>query len=372
LECIKKNAFANSNCGLWQILYVSLLNRNSFTMKSLFWFTLIFNSVFVVDFTAAQSTSHPENQIAVQYASDQSSKTTVLESEEPILPPEISFRKNNYFPFLSNTSWLYLQKTLEGFYNLYLENHRDTVVQGLPCRILRETNISLSGGFTNPFDPPGFKGDEYIFFEDTSAHKVFVYNSNIQKFFVLYDFNLNVGDTLAQDNLVVTRIVDTTFLGTSRKKISFRSTLDRDYVIEWIEGIGNITHPLVTDYPVSRFNKMVCVKQNSSIVYESQPTLFTVDCNSVLSSTNEIPSKENNLGKLIIYPNPSSGEIQWFTSRISSTKSVQIFNAIGHRIYQSPDNFQANSLNISHWPPGVYYMVLTASLGSISQKFIKN
>ena len=117
---------------------------------------------------------------------------------------------------------------------------------------------------------------------------------------------------------------------------------------------------------------MVCVKQNSSIVYESQPTLFTVDCNSVLSSTNEIPSKENNLGKLIIYPNPSSGEIQWFTSRISSTKSVQIFNAIGHRIYQSPDNFQANSLNISHWPPGVYYMVLTASSGSISQKFIKN
>lgn len=296
----------------------------------------------------------------------------MLESEEPILPPEISFRKNNYFPFLSNTSWLYLQNTLEGYYNLYLEYHRDTVIQGLPCRILRETNISLSGGFTNPFDPPGFINREYIFFEDTSAHKVFVYNSNPQKFDILYDFNLNVGDTLMHEKLVVTRIVDTTFLGTLRKKFSFRSIIYNS-VSEWIEGVGNITNPIfASSNGFFGLDNVVCVKQNSSIVYESQPRFFTVDCNSVLSSTNEIPSKENNLGKLIIYPNPSSGEIQWFTSRISSTKSVQIFNAIGHRIYQSPDNFQANSLNISHWPPGVYYMVLTASSGSISQKFIKN
>ena len=68
--------------------------------------------------------------------------------------------------------------------------------------------------------------------------------------------------------------------------------------------------------------------------------------------SNEIPDK------LIVYPNPNSGEFSISTSSINSyQKDIKFFNQFGQIVGEESINKINTSLNYSNLVPGVYYLV---------------
>jgi hypothetical protein len=82
---------------------------------------------------------------------------------------------------------------------------------------------------------------------------------------------------------------------------------------------------------------------------------------------------ENNLEKIAVYPNPTTGEI-FISSTISDNQSVQVEvrNILGDIIFQQQSNYGLidKTIDISNHPDGVYMLRISSNQSSITQRIV--
>ena len=81
------------------------------------------------------------------------------------------------------------------------------------------------------------------------------------------------------------------------------------------------------------------------------------------------PNEEVNIA---VYPNPTSGELRIENGELG-IKSIEIFDVSGRKQF-SIFNFQFsifNSINISHFPAGIYFVNIKTEKGVVTKKVVK-
>jgi hypothetical protein len=240
----------------------------------------------------------------------------------------------------------------------------DTLINEFTYRkILSRTYSPVSAG---PYCPPFVLNQnwfelDYVFMrEDTTARKVFIWtlgdNPDGEEV-LLYDFNLQVGDTIPASgyvtggiDCVIYSIEDFLLLnGEVRKKYHY-SGLD-SYYIESIGGSSGLFQRFWQGFGF--WWQTMCVEQNGVDLHS--PGGGNIICNWLSLGTDE-----ESFPEVSIYPNPSSGNfvLEIGTSEFgNSNVKLNIFNAMGQQIFSEPIQSARNSIQL---PPisGIYFWQL--------------
>ncbi len=205
--------------------------------------------------------------------------------------------------------------------------------------------------------------------QDTTQRKVYYVPKTASNEQLLYDFNLNIGDTLppAYNNSPNTNYVssiDSLLVGTSYRKqfhislIGATSSWDSNYVF-LIEGIGS-TFGLTADLypPFEGGCGLGCFIENDSIVYTNP--LANCDMTIGLSEY----SNQNIL--ISIYPNPTKGI---FTITSSEMFKCSVYDVFGREVFPFANQSIRHStkLDLSSHSKGIY-VVRIKSEGKITSR----
>lgn len=207
--------------------------------------------------------------------------------------------------------------------------NKDTLINSIKYHKLYKSNDTI------------FQESEYYggIREDTIS-KRFYYYGRLDRYdfdweMCIYDFSINVGDTVQPDNtndfLIVSTIDSILIGGSFRKQISFIG-FPR---CKWIEGIGSIrglfdkSGALPTS---SAWNDLVCFKQNRDwLFHNTGPFRYNFldysDCFPVVTGIEEIQKHETNIQ---IFPNPVTDVsiIKLYENDYQYNR-LEIFNAEG-------------------------------------------
>ncbi len=189
----------------------------------------------------------------------------------------------------------------------------------------------------------------YFFYEDTINQKVFmldqIYNhTNV----LLYDFSLNVGDSVHTYILAnifyngKVKKVDSVYLTNKfLKRIIFTDNL------ELIEGIGSTTY---VSYPSVNNGFLICVSENNNVLYLD--TALFQNCDTVFSKLppTQISYLNQSLFKTNIYPNPINKSSVLTVKSIGYEQfKIEIFNDLGNLVKQDlfVGNYPIGMLNLN-------------------------
>ena len=100
---------------------------------------------------------------------------------------------------------------------------------------------------------------------------------------------------------------------------------------------------------------------------------FTLNVHNARTGVSE---NTNNQLAVSIYPNPSTGILQWAVGngQLTSTATLSIYNVVGEKIYVK-DGKQLNNtttIDLSDQPNGIYFMQLKTETSTITKKIIIN
>lgn len=249
-------------------------------------------------------------------------------------------------------NWMYVKLYYDG----------DTVINGYNYKKISgqngpESNSSCCG---LPSIPNGFLR------EDTAARKVYWRDQWIPDT-LLYDFTLNVGDTLkgflncasvSPDITVIS--IDSILIGTSyRRRINFDSTNIGSEHFSIIEGIGG-TPGLTTPFclpPVSFGSSLVCFSVNGNIIFPSNPpsSIDTTPCGTLPTGINDYSHYQQK--KIVsVFPNPSLEKITLKCQPLYLPLKVSIYDMLGNKYLEKEITLEQVELNISPLPKGVYLL----------------
>jgi hypothetical protein len=189
--------------------------------------------------------------------------------------------------------------------------------------------------------------------EDTAVKKVYFYDNNYSQEFLLYDFSLNVGDTLEGMmsplyGYAIVSSIDSVLVGSNfRKKINHSSG-------SWIEGIGSTSGLLENFSGPDEFSNLVCFKHKVTEIYPD-----TISACDILTQMKEIRVKS----AFSIAPNPihTYATIQAGNEFINS--ELIIYNLFGQQvktqmIYENSIRIERDGLNA-----GIYFYRAVNSKG---------
>lgn len=193
---------------------------------------------------------------------------------------------------------------------------------------------------------------------------------------LLYDFNLQVGDTIHSvilaylrdagvDTIRIGRIDSILINGVYHKQF-FTDTVELinqgPHAFSYIEGIGFVEGFVIVDIGFERSSELECVGKNFN---QSLYPDSTYNC-IFATSLNDI-QRENSLR---IYPNPSSDFL-----RIHSTiaiMSIEIIDMLGHVVYTKSTNGSEALIPINELSNGIYSArILQSDGGVLVRKFVK-
>lgn len=204
--------------------------------------------------------------------------------------------------------------------------------------------------------------------EDINTRKVYVNLKTPAKDTLLYDFNLNFGDTLPVSYINQKGLrnyvssIDSILIGATYRKQYHISIKGVTNYVQLIEGIGStfgLFNPLIP--PFETACGLNCVKINSSTVYPNT----TASCSSIILNINE--KQPNTNPSLLISPNPTNG-VFTITTEKEKISAIEIYNLLGDKIY-STSNPQ---IDLSSQPNGIYFLQIKTKEGNISKKIIIN
>lgn len=225
-----------------------------------------------------------------------------------------------------------------------------------------------------------------------SLKKVFFIGKGLSTESLLYDFNLNVGDTLPlsfnyfsyEYNINIVSSIDSILIdGVYRKKYNICTTTYPPYIFaSLIEGIGS-TRGLFGNLvvpPVSSFLfgcELVCHYLDNNLVLgtlipETTPTQTNFDiyqCQSTgINEINKAPSID-------VYPSPTFDILNIKLIDYKNANEIQIYivDLSGRKLIESKLNTDFLSLNISQLESGLYILQLVENKKPLYfRKFIKN
>jgi hypothetical protein len=194
--------------------------------------------------------------------------------------------------------------------------------------------------------------------EDTATKKAYIYFSNTNKEWLLYDFSLNVGDTLSAYGvgpIVLQSIVPVILRnGESRKKFCFKFSSDCDSY--YIEGIGGPNGLLETIIPPAGESTTFCVKEdNEALLNGGWPYSIGDPCGTSLAINENDHAVEN------VIVNNSKTQISILIHEDYLPASFKLIDCQGKILISREIGNEQNVIPIEFLPPGLYCYILMNS-----------
>ena len=295
-----------------------------------------------------------------------------------IFPLFISAQNYIPIPCDSTSEWRILQQGHTGSNCLINIDLRyfitgDTLINNLYFKKLYETGIQ----YENPMGPTYTCNTTVYHFHNiyvgairNDSEKVYFLLAGSNAELLLYDFALNVGDTVPGKyniNKVSIQSIDSVLINGFFHK---RFNLDNGH---WnIEGIGSdigLIEPSGTTFGFSL--QFLCYAENHI-------PIFPVGTNCILNVNIEENLKATSYNDLIIYPNPANNKITFDFKDFTKAQilDIEIYNAVGMKVKRVHfnTNSQTKTINIKDFNSGIYYyriILKTTKFQVYSGKFVK-
>lgn len=194
--------------------------------------------------------------------------------------------------------------------------------------------------------------DKYLYsIREDSAKRIYLFSSN--KEFLVYDFNLNLGDTLPamyafpKDYKFVVGEIDSVLVLDSYHKRYRMGSYGTYGSFDLIEGMGS-TFGLAKGYSIypNNMTTLLSFKQDGKSAYPNG-----VECNLIPTGIDEL----NLQNEIQIFPNPSTGIIN-ISNLPDRPLKLQLFNMLGKLVYETQIQAINYSLNLDFMPRGIYLL----------------
>ncbi len=196
--------------------------------------------------------------------------------------------------------------------------------------------------------------------QDTLNKKIYVVLTDSTTERILYDFSLQVGDTinsvlhdLASDcvgfNVETISSIDSILInGNYHKRFNIQGSCNS---VSYVEGIGSDYGLIFPNRLDEKESHLSCTKVNGQTYYPSN----TSQCDLITS----IGSIDKNF-VIDIFPNPTTAELNIKLSYIeNSVVLITIYNTLGEIIIQEKMSTNEKILDISTLPDGLYILSIT-------------
>jgi len=271
------------------------------------------------------------------------------------------------FPVESGSAWRGIVYGLAGPIPVASVMCGDTTINTIKYNKFYQINYGFDGTFYNSF----YRGCTRV--ED---QKVWVIAVGASEEILLYDFGVEVGDTLHLQFLEFDGVLDyytesieqIEIDGVMRKMIHFQTSYGIPDI--WIEGIGSIMGPLDRGFfVVDAQPGLTCYLKNGEVIYkveETQGCESGLTCG-IISNSEEVPHTQT----IKIFPNPADGEV-WVESEVQGPIWVEIFSADGRLISKAiyPDGQMAR-VNTAALAPGIYSFKIAGNNDPLSAQFYR-
>jgi hypothetical protein len=239
----------------------------------------------------------------------------------------------------------------------------DTLINNKTYHILHQINCWEAGS-----DIENINAIAYLR-EDSINKQVFI--SHYDEELLLYDFSVEVGDTLFGEDyifedhidMVVNQIDSSLINGYYRKHISFNVLTGTDWSSVWTEGIGAtpLLNYIAGDTWYSK--SLNCLFENGTLVYHGSS--YETCCPGEMTG---IPNANSLNNQIILFPNPAHDIL---TIEFSKTESstIRIFDLSASMIYQKELPPGKSSINISQLSAGIYFAKITGKSKSSCTRF---
>ncbi len=235
----------------------------------------------------------------------------------------------------------------------------DTLINNEPAFVLNQPEVAL-----------GASASTSIRYISENGQQVYYYLEGEKR--LLYDFSLEVGDTLAVkgqwccegdelDSLICS--VDSIHtISLNGMELKTQHFCGGEWMGQHVEGVGSL-YSFFPNYPLAdnTYSKLRCV------IYPNGDILkFTddEDCYVILG-VNDIRSHG-----LSVYPNPIVDNL-FIENQQDKTYELRIFSPQGQLIYAALQQNGSQSIGTSHWAKGIYLMHLVVDDMVFSKLLVK-
>ena len=206
--------------------------------------------------------------------------------------------------------------------------------------------------------------------------------------FVLYDFNLNVGDTVyikvpaswmvyvcpATLKRVIATISSTVLPSGNHKTFNFPFIAVPCCpmpAFKWIEGVGsnsgllyNLNYflwSICISYPAPYNITLTCNFRNGGLYYANSCAVTKIN-NSTIKNTD-----------ILIFPNPTNGNfIIKLNNEDENKRQIELTNLLGEILFRKEITNSETQININNFPTGLYFLKLINGKNTSIQKLIKD
>jgi hypothetical protein len=239
----------------------------------------------------------------------------------------------------------------------------DTLINNQTYRQLKTPSVlSFSTGNCGGFHS-GYRG---AIRNDAANKKVFYVPPTDSTEQLLYDFNMQVGDTLKgyiasfaiQTDTV--QSIDSVLVGNTYRK---RWIINNCYNVHFIEGIGSVYGLLerspgcVTDLPDY---SLTCFQQTGQVIYPTS----TINCQIITSAK----TLKNQSHQIQIFPNPSNGSFK-INFESNDIHTINLTDLVGKAILERQVINEQN-VNIDRLKSGTYILTLFHKNGKTTKRKI--
>ncbi len=187
---------------------------------------------------------------------------------------------------------------------------------------------------------------------------------------LLYDFNLNIGDTIPVSYLnpgydCFVNEIDSVLVGNSyRKRIMFNCDWNYGDDFSMIEGIGGmeLIEPFDQWFSFEAGSSFTCINIGDTLFYPGGES-----CDEIIVNINQASRGKD----FKINPNPSSG-LFWIKSTIENSQSlsIEVYNCYGEKVKQFYSAEIITMLDLSILPKGIYLLHCTSEEYVFKEKII--
>lgn len=267
----------------------------------------------------------------------------------------------NYMPFpTSSDSAVWFESAWSnsgggGYYELY--SNGDTTIDGLAyTKIYRKYDASIAGFYWAAIR----EHNKVIYLRD-------VYYENLVADTILYDFNVQVGDTLnwfgtgITSNPVQVLSIDSVQVNGNYQKRLELATQVFSSAFYVVEGIGSNKGLIPIYLEFEQTQDLHCFRLNSNIIW--QDNWSNSGC---YVSTKELKSNS----KITINPNPTTDFFNLTFETIES-RTFMIFNQLGQVVLNEQSNDSDVRLDVQTLPKGFYVLAIQTEKGTVTKKIVK-
>ena len=206
----------------------------------------------------------------------------------------------------------------------------------------------------------------YLFAVRDSAKQVFFMLNNDSVERMLFDFSINVGDTMnhypdinaSSPIISVLTSIDSFLVRYPISHYRKRYNYSGQFGVSsnFIEGLEF----RFLGYPINPIRtsscELTCIQQESDFIYK---LCDTCDCYSILDKHRKLIIEENSLEEIIVYPNPFSDIINVDFKTNKTDGLIKLFGISGRKILEKKINQDKSiNINLSKLPSGVYIVSL--------------